>query len=532
MLLTSYEKSVSELSTYSGIEGLKRALNLVLTLKQSFTYFGGGKRLFSLLNQQGYYWLQETERLKIKGQVILSKQELISLPTTVTVRFAALENFSENITITCGDTSIIISLIDSIQTTIIDNPSFTQFLRNQFLFIWNNISETLPYLPVLKQEEFSRRIPNYYYHSTWEVAPEILERIQKNKQAAFVLNLQCIRNSFYSFKKHFPDFEVYFSVKSNLDGRVLKTLQQINAKFEVVAYYELEAVLNAGAKGHDIIYSGPVKRERDIIQAYDAGVRIFAVDSYAEIDKLAQYAPQAKLILRVKTDDSSSQIKLSTKYGVTFEEALTYLQYIKAAQLEPYGITYLVGAQNEDCSNWERSFTAAHKFVETVSTQGFDLKVINVAGGFPIPLHKDVPSLGQISSAMKHRAPNLRYFAEPGRVIAAEGGKMIFPIVSIAKRNNKTWLYIDASIFGSLFMIGAHQFKYPITAERYDIDYEEYTIASTSCDGRDIIAHNALLPKGLRINDLLIIHLVGGYSLPVWNVTYAGVPKLDIYYMD
>lgn len=527
MLLTSYANPIS---TYSGIEGLKLALNQVLTLKKSFTYLGYGKRLFSLLNEQGYYWLQETERLKIKGQVILSKQDIIPLPTTVNVRFAPIENFSE-VTITCSDTTIIISLMDSIQTTIINNASFTQSFRNKFLFIWDNISEKLPYLPALKQEEFLQ-IPNYYYNSSWEVTDEILNKIKKNKQAAFVLNLQCIKSSFYSFKKHFPDFEVYFSVKSNLDGKVLKTLQQIHAKFEVVAYYELEAVLNAGAKGNDVIYSGPVKRESDIIQAYAAGVRIFAVDSYAEIDKLAQYAPQAKLILRIKTDDSSSQIKLSTKYGVTIEEALTYLHYIKAVQLQPYGITYLVGAQNEDCSNWERSFTTAHKFVETANTQGFQLQVINVAGGFPIALHKDVPPLALISQAMKHRDSNLRYFAEPGRVIAAEAGKMIFPIVSITKRDGRSWLYIDASIFGSLFMIGAHQFKYPITAERYDIDYEEYTIASTSCDGRDIIAHNALLPKGLHINDLLTIHLVGAYSLPVWNITYAGVPKLDIYYMD
>lgn len=520
-------------SAFAGtdIEGLNQALKQVLTLNKSFTFWGGGQCLFSLLGEQAYHWFQETERLKIKGQVLLSERDLIPLPSTVSVRFVSANYISRNCIITCGDTSIIISLIDSIEIKTIEHNFFTQTLRNQFLYIWDNASQSLPHLDFLKREDFSR-LPKEHYASTWDVEPELLNRLKTNQQAAFVVNLQSVRDSYLCFVHHFPDVEVYYSVKTNPDIRVLTTLQQIGSKFEVVAYDEIEYVFKAGAKVSDIIYSGPVKREKDIIQAYAAGVRIFCVDSYVEIDKLAKHAPESKLLLRLKTKDNGSRIRLSSKYGVAIEEALTYLDYIKAAQLEPYGLTFHVGGQNEDFSSWESALKDVHKLIESANMQGFQLQVANIGGGFPIPLHKDIPSLAQIGETIKHRVPHLRYFAEPGRIIVSEACKLVFPIISRTNKEDKIWLYVDGSIFGSLFMIGGHQFNYPITADHVHLDYEEYVIASISCDGRDIIACNALLPEGLSVGNLLTFHLVGAYSLPIFNVAYAGVSKIQTYYQD
>src|SRR5438876_6831271 len=50
---------------------------------------------------------------------------------------------------------------------------------------------------------------------------------------------------------------------------------------------EIEMVLAAGAAADRISYGNTIKKERDVARAHALGVRLFAVDCVAEVEKIA-----------------------------------------------------------------------------------------------------------------------------------------------------------------------------------------------------------------------------------------------------
>lgn len=361
---------------------------------------------------------------------------------------------------------------------------------------------------------------------------KIIQYAKKTCKSIYIINLGQIKKNYWEFKKCFPNIKVFYSIKSNPDKNVLNTLAKEGCNFEAVRYYEVESAAKTGVEIDRIIYSNPVKPIEDIIKSYKLGIRIFVVDSIIEIDKLKKYAPDAKVLVRIKTKEIGAKVNLSNKYGTNIENIPKYMKYVKDSNLIPYGLTFQVGGQNENLNAWNNQLTKCYNIIESLKICcEIDIKMINIGGGFPIKLNSNVPSLAKISSTLQLQE-NIEYIAEPGRFIVGSAGMLICPVISKNKKGNKTWLFIDASSFGSLFMVGIYKFFFPISTDKVNVDYEEYTIASISCDGKDIIYESIVLQEGIDINNVLIFHMLGAYSLPVFDCKYGGVEKTEIHYVN
>src|SRR5581483_3574987 len=99
--------------------------------------------------------------------------------------------------------------------------------------------------------------------------------------------------------------EVYYAVKANPHPELLRTLREAGSGFEVSSRPELEAVLALGASGAEIISSNPVKRPDFIRYAYEQGIDRFAYDSELELEKLARWAPDSRVYVRLTVDNSA-----------------------------------------------------------------------------------------------------------------------------------------------------------------------------------------------------------------------------------
>ena len=55
----------------------------------------------------------------------------------------------------------------------------------------------------------------------------------------------------------------------------------------------------AGATPERISYGNTIKKEKDIARAYALGIRLFAVDCEAEVEKIARAAPGSKVFCRI-----------------------------------------------------------------------------------------------------------------------------------------------------------------------------------------------------------------------------------------
>src|SRR5262249_5206489 len=140
---------------------------------------------------------------------------------------------------------------------------------------------------------------------------------------------------------------------------VLDLLAALGSSFDVASPAEVTSALRAGAEPVDLVYSNPVKHRDHLSWSYRAGVRLFAVDSAAEVTKVAAAAPGSRVLCRLLTSGRGRDWPLSRKYGAPADACVELLRTAAAQGLEPAGVAFHVGSQQRDPHAWEKPIEAA-----------------------------------------------------------------------------------------------------------------------------------------------------------------------------
>src|SRR5205085_941863 len=100
---------------------------------------------------------------------------------------------------------------------------------------------------------------------------------------------------------------------ANSEFPVVSLLADLGASFDVASPAEIDLCLRAGAEAASLSYGNTIKKRADIAYAQATGVRLFAFDSLAELEKIADEAPGAQVFCRLLTDGSGADWPLSRK---------------------------------------------------------------------------------------------------------------------------------------------------------------------------------------------------------------------------
>src|ERR1700751_1945995 len=222
---------------------------------------------------------------------------------------------------------------------------------------------------------------------------------------------------------------------------------------------ETHAALTAGATADRISYGNTIKKEREIAEAFQLGVTLFAVDCEAEVEKVARAAPGSRVICRIHCDGSGAEWPLSRKFGCEPAYAADILELAHKKSLVPYGISFHVGSQQHNVQAWDRALASAGAIFRTCAERGISLAIVNLGGGFPARYVRKTPKLESYGKAIfkslrKHFGNNLpNTIVEPGRclvghagIIEAEGGL----IAQRSAEDEVSWGYIDIRKFHGL----------------------------------------------------------------------------------
>src|SRR5215472_3362441 len=123
-------------------------------------------------------------------------------------------------------------------------------------------------------------------------------RRRRDDGPCLVVDLDVVRENYRAFAKSLPDSRVFYAVKANPAPELLALLVSLGSCFDTASVAEIEMVLAAGASADRISFGNTIKKERDIARAYALGVRLFAVDCEAEVEKIARAAPDAQIFCR------------------------------------------------------------------------------------------------------------------------------------------------------------------------------------------------------------------------------------------
>ncbi|MFG1296291.1 MULTISPECIES: type III PLP-dependent enzyme [Xanthobacter] len=365
-------------------------------------------------------------------------------------------------------------------------------------------------------------------------------RTRREDGPCVVVDLDVVRSNYQAFARALPDTRVFYAVKANPDAAILQALEELGSCFDCASTGEIDMVLATGAGPERISFGNTIKKERDIERAFKAGVRLFAVDSYEEVEKIARVAPRSKVFCRILCDGAGAEWPLSRKFGCEPELAVEVLEHAHRLGLVAYGVSFHVGSQQKNVNAWDSALASAGRIFRECGERGISLSMVNLGGGFPTRYLQDVPaarSYGEaiFSSLRKHfgnRIPET--IMEPGRGMVGNAGLIEAEVVLISKKSDTDamrWVYLDIGKFGGLAETMDEAIRYPLRTPRDGDDTAPCVLAGPTCDSADVLYEKTPvhLPLSLAIGDKVIIEACGAYTTTYSAVAFNGFPPLKSY---
>src|SRR4051795_13596058 len=355
-----------------------------------------------------------------------------------------------------------------------------------------------------------------------------------------VVDLDVVRDNYVAFAKALPDTRVFYAVKANPAPEVLSLLAKLGSCFDTASISEIELALAAGSTPDRISYGNTIKKERDIKRAFDLGVRLFAVDCQAEVEKVARAAPGSRGVCRILSDCVGAEWPLSRKFGCEPAMAADVLEHAHRLGLEAYGVSFHVGSQQRNPHAWDRALASAAAVFRQCGERGLNLTMVNLGGGSPTKYLKSVPTVKTYGSSIfralrRHfgnRIPET--IIEPGRGMVGNAGVIETEVVLVSKKSNEDdvrWVYLDIGKFGGLAETMDESIRYAIKTPRDGAEVAPCVLAGPTCDSADVMYEKEpyLLPVSLEIGDKVLIEGAGAYTTTYAAVAFNGFPPLKSY---
>ncbi len=347
----------------------------------------------------------------------------------------------------------------------------------------------------------------------------------------FIISRTLLLAQLARFRKLLPRVEPFYAVKANPNPEVIKIFAAHGCGFDVASEPEIQLVLNAGVSPERVIFANTVKRPNAIQFAARQGVKLMTFDSEYELSKIARYAPEAKVLVRIKVPNVGSVVELSLKFGVEPADAVPLLLKAQKMGLEPIGVAFHVGSQCTHGNNYLDALELTKILLTEAEAKGISLKMIDIGGGFPIRhFDTDEDWFANIAPVINMElsrlfAPRVRVVAEPGRTLVGPAGLLLMSVIGKSIRNNKHWYYLDDGIYGALSGTLFDHCKYQFeTLKRGPTQLT--TLAGPTCDSLDIISSAEELPE-LELGDLVYAKNIGAYSI-AHATNFNGIPPPKI----
>jgi len=365
-------------------------------------------------------------------------------------------------------------------------------------------------------------------------------RSRREDGPCVVVDLDVVRDNYNAFARSLPDTRVFYAVKANPDPQILRLLASLGSCFDTASVAEIEMALAAGATADRISFGNTIKKERDIETAFTLGVRLFAVDCNAEVEKIARVAPGSRVFCRILCDGAGAEWPLSRKFGCVPEMATDVLEHAHRLGLEAYGVSFHVGSQQGNVDAWDQALASSSAIFKECAERGIHLSMVNLGGGFPTKYLKDVPAVkayGQsiFKSLRKHFGNAIpETIIEPGRGMVGNAGMIEAEVVLISKKSDDDqvkWVYLDIGKFNGLAETMDEMIRYPIRTAFDGDDLEPCVLAGPTCDSVDVLYEKEpyLLPVSLEIGSKVLIEGTGAYTTTYSAVEFNGFPPLKSY---
>uniref|UniRef100_A0A3Q3SD06 ornithine decarboxylase n=1 Tax=Mastacembelus armatus TaxID=205130 RepID=A0A3Q3SD06_9TELE len=374
-----------------------------------------------------------------------------------------------------------------------------------------------------------------------------------DRDAFYICDLGDVLKKHLRWMRALPRVTPFYAVKCNDSQAVVRTLASQGIGFDCASKAEIQMVQSLGVDPSRIIYANPCKQVSQIKYAATHGVQMMTFDSEVELMKVARCHDNAKLVLRIATDDSKAVCRLSVKFGAPLKACRSLLERAKELGLDVVGVSFHVGSGCTDPRSFTQAIADAHCVFAMGNELGFGMNLLDIGGGFPgsddSPI-KFEEITAVINPALEKYFPvdtAVKIIAEPGRFYVASAYTLVVNI--IAKKvimdeesgsdeedegaSEKTLMYyVNDGVYGSFnCILFDHAHCLPTLHKKPKPDEVMYpcSIWGPTCDGLDRIVEQCNLPE-LQVGDWLVFENMGAYTVAAAS-TFNGFQRPDIHYV-
>ncbi len=337
-------------------------------------------------------------------------------------------------------------------------------------------------------------------------------------RARIVENYTRLTTAFQPLNAH-----IYYSVKANSNGAILKTLNELGAGFDVVSGGELFRVLNAGANPRSIVFAGVGKTRAELEYALENKVGWINAESIQELDVLNELAPnkslETSIALRVNPSiEAETHHHIATgghrsKFGIDLDEARSILaQPDRFPHLHISGLHIHIGSQ---LASADRTIDALQKIQDLI--KDYSIEMLDIGGGFPVQ-YKPTDSYQRpeefaksLQSALSLFTRHLSLIIEPGRSIVADAGALIAEVQYVKVRNDRRIIVIDASMTELIRPALYEAYHHIVAINRSDRSDMLADVVGPVCESADVLGTDRDLAAVQR-GDRIMIMTAGAYG--------------------
>jgi diaminopimelate decarboxylase len=267
---------------------------------------------------------------------------------------------------------------------------------------------------------------------------------------------------------------ICFSVKSNSNLSVLRTLARLGGGFDIVSGGELQRVIAAGGDPRRCVFAGVGKTEREIELALRQNVYSFNAESEPELQRLNRVAARRKKTApvagRVNPDIAApTHAKITTgtyenKFGIAFEQIEgVYARAAGLKNLRLRGLQMHIGSQITTVDPFEAAVRKVLPLARRLQEK-HGLEFFSLGGGLGIvyrpALDSGTANWWETSAAENVLTPakyaarlvpllqplGMKILIEPGRFIAGNAGALVTRVEYVKTTGRKNFVIVDAAM--------------------------------------------------------------------------------------
>lgn len=330
---------------------------------------------------------------------------------------------------------------------------------------------------------------------------------------------------------------ICYSIKANMNLAVVNTLVRRGAGIDVTSRGELFRARAAGADPEKIVYSGVGKRDDEIRAALEEGIKLFNVESRAELRHIDSVAGamgvRAPIAFRVNPDvDPQTHPYISTglrtsKFGVPISEAVEAYAEAKALpNVDVIGLDCHIGSQLVSIEPFADALARVANLVVELRGAGHGIEIIDVGGGLGVMYAEEVPpSPAEYAAAVQGAVGDLdcEIVLEPGRSLTANAGIFVTRVLYTKGSDEKSFVVVDGGMNDLLrpALYGAYQRIEPVGQARPGV--QKVDIVGPVCESGDFFAKDRSFPS-VEEGDLVAVRSAGAYGFSM-SSNYNGRPR-------